>query len=81
MVYYVTEYQTDNNGGMALVSVFNTRVEAESAYYQTLFSAVNSSIPKHGVSLMTEDMNLIKSDLAYKDTDDYNLETPEQFNI
>lgn len=81
MVYYVTEYQTDNNGGMALVSVYNTRTEAESAYYQTLFSAVNSDVPKHGVSLMTEDMNLIKSDLAYKDDDEEILESPEEFNI
>ena len=75
MIYYVTEYQTSETNGATITTAFTDRVEAEARYYQILSAAVLSPVLKHGVSLIDEDMQLIKAELAYRDTfpEDYSI--------
>lgn len=60
MKYLVTEIQTMADGQVAsLVSSFDDRLQAESAYHSILAAAAISQLPLHACMLFTNDGYLI----------------------
>lgn len=55
MKYIVIELQTTNNNTANIVTTYDAREQAESAYYAVLSAAAISSIPVHSVILITEE--------------------------
>lgn len=66
MNYIVMELQTDATTA-TLVSQYDTRAAAESAYHGILASAAVSSVPVHAAVLMTEEGFVLRNE-CYKHT-------------
>ena len=63
MKYLVIEIQKFEDGNIAnIVTVKDTRAEAESTYHSILASAAISALPLHGAMLMDERAMLIMRD-------------------
>lgn len=62
MKYVVLEIQTNQDGTVgALVSAYDSRNQAESAYHSVLASAALSGLPTHAAALLTSEGNVLSS--------------------
>ena len=66
MKYFVIEMQTGESGA-ALINAFDTRSEAEYKYHDIMKAASISNVPKHGAMIITDTMDVIDSELAYRE--------------
>lgn len=55
MKYIVIELQTTGNNTANIVTAYDVKEQAESAYYAVLSTAAISSVPVHSVILITEE--------------------------
>ena len=63
MKYIVIELQTAANGSVSnIVTAYDTRNEADSAYHSILASAALSTLPSHAAVLMTSDGNVLRNE-------------------
>ena len=60
-MFYVVEVQTSDIGAV-LPFAFDNRPDAEAKYHDLLRIAAKSSVPKHGVMLLDEDLFVLKSE-------------------
>lgn len=65
-MYYVIEFQTGDNGA-ALVTTYARREDAEQKFFQIMQYAAKSQVPKHGAMIITGDLFVLKSELAYRE--------------
>ena len=69
-MYLVVEIQKYDSGNIGnIVTVKQTRAEAESTYHSVLASAALSSLPVHGAILMDEHAVPIMRDCYIRETD------------
>lgn len=62
MRYTVIEIQTGTDGKVAnLVTTYETRNEAESAFHSVLAAAALSSLPVHAASILTNEGALVET--------------------
>lgn len=76
MIYYVLEFQSGMSG-VALCTTYTDKVAAESAYHTILAAAAQSSVPKHGAMIVTEDLFTVKKELYPHPVEVYNHEPEE----
>lgn len=55
MKYIVIELQTTGNNTANIVTSYDSKEQAESAYYAILSAAAVSSVPVHAATLITEE--------------------------
>lgn len=55
MRYIVIELQTTDNNTANIVTSYDSKEQAESAYYAILSAAAVSSVPVHAATLVTEE--------------------------
>lgn len=55
MKYIVIELQTTGNNTANIVTTYDVREQAESAYYAILSAAAISSVPVHSATIITEE--------------------------
>ena len=66
MIFYIVEFQSGNGAGAAIVTTKSTQQEAEQVFHTIMAAAAVSSVPQHGAMIMTSDMFVLKSELAYR---------------
>ena len=66
MLYYVLEFQTGGEVDAVIPVYYTDRAIAEQKYHQVLAAAAVSSVPKHGVIMVTSDMFEVKKEMAYR---------------
>ena len=66
MIFYIVEFQSGNGTGAAIVTTKATQQEAEQVFHTIMAAAAVSSVPQHGAMIMTSDMFVLKSELAYR---------------
>lgn len=60
MKYVLVELQTSKDGGVAnIVTAYDGRAQAESAYHSVLSAAAVSGLPAHAAVLMTGEGSLV----------------------
>lgn len=67
-MFIVIEIQTSEQVA-TIVNSYESRDEAESKYHQILMYAAQSTLPKHGAVMLTEEGMLIKRE-CYEHVDD-----------
>ena len=65
-MYYVIEFQTGSTGA-ALVNTYTSRDDAEQKFHQVMAAAAKSAVPKHGCMIITDDLFVLKEELAYRE--------------
>lgn len=64
MIYYVLEFQTSSGSGAVIPTIHHSRQDAEARYHTILAAAASSEIEKHGAAILTEDLFVVKKELA-----------------
>ena len=64
MIYYVLEFQTTGGTGSVIPTMHQSRQEAEARYHTVLAAAATSEIEKHGAAILSEDLFVVKKELA-----------------
>ena len=66
MTFYIIELQSGEETGSSIVTTKQTQQEAEQVFHTIMAAASVSSVPKHGAMIVTEDMFVLKQELAYR---------------
>lgn len=66
MTFYVIEFQSGNGMKSTIVTAKDTQQEAEQVFHTAMAAAAVSAVPKHGAMIVTDDMFVLKQELAYR---------------
>lgn len=79
MFYIVFEMQTNSDGTLGtLVTTYNDRLAAESAYHAVLAAAAVSALPRHGAMLVTNTgVTVLSQTYAHEPAPEPNAAEPE----
>ena len=73
MQYLVLELQTGTDGSVAhIINKYSTLAEAEQNYFDTMSFVCVSSLPCHGVMLLTNEGEVLKAGFYHREVTDDN---------